>query len=45
MPAVDKLLEISGPALIAAPLPDSLPLLDQFGNIGAELDALLKVKR
>jgi hypothetical protein len=42
MPALDKLLEISGPALIPAPLPDCLPLLEQFGSIGAELESLLR---
>jgi hypothetical protein len=42
VPALDKLLEISGPALISAALPDGLPALKQFGGMGAELDALLR---
>lgn len=42
MPAVDKLLEISSPSLIADDLPDAIPLLRESGPLGDELENLLR---
>jgi hypothetical protein len=42
LPALEKLLELAGPALIPAGLPDGVPLLESFGPLGVQLDALLR---
>ena len=41
MSALEQLLQISSGALISDPMPDSLPLLAPFGDLGAELYDLL----
>src|SRR4051812_6689365 len=41
MSALDRLLDISGPALIAT-VPDAMPSLEALGPVGLELEGLLR---